>query len=112
MSRLPAIENPHRKPYPSDLSDAEWLILKPLLPTPKGFGHPVEVDLREILNAIFYVQRTGCQLEMLPHDLPPYTTVYGYFQKWQRKGFNNHYCKPVIYLPDIYNLRNFYEVFL
>lgn len=86
MSRLPAIENPYRKPYPSDLSDAEWLILKPLLPKPKGFGHPVEVDLREILNAIFYVQRTGCQWEMLPHDFPPYTTVYGYFQKWQRKG--------------------------
>ena len=86
MSRLPAIENPHRKPYPSDLSDAEWLILKPLLPTPKGFGHPQTVDLREVLNAIFYVQRTGCQWEMLPHDLPPYTTVYGYFQKWQRKG--------------------------
>jgi putative transposase len=86
MSRLPEIKNPHRQPYPSDLSDAEWLILKPLLPTPKGFGHPQEVDLREILNAIFYVQRTGCQWEMLPHDLPPYTTVYGYFQKWQRKG--------------------------
>lgn len=50
MSRLPTIENPYRKPYPSDLSDAEWLILKPLLPTPKGFGHPVEVDLREILR--------------------------------------------------------------
>lgn len=79
MSRLPAIENPHRKPYPGDLSDAEWLIIKPLLPAPKGFGHPVEVDLREILNAIFYVQRTGCQWKMLPHDLPPYTTVYGYF---------------------------------
>lgn len=47
---------------------------------------PVEVDFREVLNAIFYVQRTGCQWEMLPHDLPPYTTVYGYFQKWQRKG--------------------------
>ncbi len=86
MSSLPEIENPHRKAYPSDLSDAEWLILKPLLPTPKGFGHPVEVNLREILNAIFYVQRTGCQWEMLPHDLPPYTTVYGYFKKWQRKG--------------------------
>ena len=58
MSRLPVIENPHRKPYPSFFSDAEWLILKPLLPKPKGFGHPVEVDLREILNAIFYMQRT------------------------------------------------------
>lgn len=86
MSRLPAIANPRRKPYPSDLSDAEWEILKPLLPLPKGFGHPREVDFREILNGIFYVQRTGCQWEMLPHDLPPYSTVYGYFEKWQRKG--------------------------
>ena len=86
MSRLPTIANPQRQPYPSDLSDAEWEILKPLLPLPKGFGHPVEVDLREILNGIFYVQRTGCQWEMLPHDLPPYSTVYGYFEKWQRQG--------------------------
>ncbi len=86
MSRLPEIANFHRKPYPSDLSDAEWEILKSLLPSPKGFGHPVEVDFREVLNGIFYVQRTGGQWEMLPHDLPPYTTVYGYFQKWQRKG--------------------------
>jgi putative transposase len=86
MSRLPEIANPQRKPYPSDLSDAEWEILKPLLPTPKGFGHPIEVNFREILNGIFYVQRSGCQWEMLPHDLPAYTTVYGYFQRWQRKG--------------------------
>lgn len=86
MTRLPEIANPKRKPYPSDLSDVEWEVLKPLVPAPKGFGHPVEVKFREILNAIFYVQRTGCQWEMLPHDLPPYTTVYGYFQKWQRKG--------------------------
>jgi putative transposase len=86
MSRLPEIANPHRQAYPSDLSDAEWEILKPLLPQPKGFGHPVEVDFREILNGIFYVQRTGCQWEMMPHDLPPYSTVYSYFKKWQRKG--------------------------
>jgi putative transposase len=86
MTRLPEIANPTRQPYPSDLSDAEWDILKPLLPKPKGFGHPVEVDFREILNGIFYVQRTGCQWEMMPHDLPPYSTVYSYFRKWQRKG--------------------------
>jgi putative transposase len=90
MSRLPTIAAPQRKPYPSDLSDEEWTILKPLLPQPKGFGHPVEVDFREILNGIFYVHRSGCQWEMLPHDLPPYTTVYGYFQKWQRKGIWQH----------------------
>jgi len=86
MSRLPEIADPNRKIYPSDLSDREWGLIEPLLPKAKGFGHPREVDLREILNAIFYVQRTGCQWEMLPHDLPPYTTVYGYFQKWQRRG--------------------------
>ncbi|HEY9663712.1 MAG TPA: IS5 family transposase, partial [Allocoleopsis sp.] len=86
MTRLPDVANPTRKPYPSDLSDAEWKILRQVLPQPKGFGHPVEVDFREILNGIFYVQRTGCQWEMMPHDLPPYSTVYRYFQKWQRKG--------------------------
>lgn len=86
MTRLPEITNPTRKPYPSDLSDAEWEILQKLIPQPKGFGHPVEVDFREILNGIFYVQRSGCQWEMLPYDLPPYSTVYRYFQKWQRKG--------------------------
>jgi putative transposase len=86
MTPLPEIAHRVRQPYPSDLSDAEWEILKPLIPTPKGFGRPVEVDFREILNGIFYVQRTGCQWEMMPHDLPPYTTVYGYFQKWQRRG--------------------------
>ena len=86
MSRLPKIANPHRRAYPSDLSDAEWQVLAPLLPKPKGFGRPRRVNLREILNAIFYVQRTGCQWEMLPHDLPPHQTAYNYFQKWQRKG--------------------------
>ena len=68
-TRLPEIANPTRQPYPSDLSDAEWEILKPALPKPFGFGHPVEVDFREILNGIFYVQRTGCQWEMMPKDV-------------------------------------------
>ena len=86
MSRLPEIANPHRQAYPSDLSDAEWKVLEPLLPKPKGFGRPRTVDLREILNAIFYVQRTGCQWEMLPHDFPPHDTAYKYFQKWRRQG--------------------------
>lgn len=86
MSRLPHVAHPQRQPYPSDLSDAEWQTIEPLLPKPKGFGHPRTVDLREIINAIFYVLRTGCQWEMLPHDFPPYTTVYGYFRKWHRRG--------------------------
>lgn len=55
MSSLPEIANPQRQPYPSDVSDTEWKVIKPLLPTPKGFGRPRTVDLREILNGIFYV---------------------------------------------------------
>ncbi|WP_367142276.1 transposase [Moorena sp. SIO1F2] len=79
---------PHRRESQilRDLSDTEWEVLKPLLPEPIGFGHPRTVDLTEILNGVFYVHWTCCQWEMLPHDLPPYTTVYGYFQKWQRRG--------------------------
>jgi putative transposase len=61
-------------------------VIEPKLPAPKGFGHPREMDLGEILNAIFYGQRRGYQWEMLPHDFPPHQTVYKYFLKWQRKG--------------------------
>jgi putative transposase len=68
------------------MSDEEWKIIESKLPAPKGFGRPREVDLREIINAIFYVQRTGCQWEMFPHDFPLHQTVYKYFHKWQRKG--------------------------
>lgn len=63
MTRLPEIANPVRKPYPSDLSDAEWQVLKPLLPQPKGFGHPMEVDFREILNGIFGVAQRANDLD-------------------------------------------------
>ncbi|MGQ9869973.1 IS5 family transposase [Leptodesmis sp.] len=86
MSQLLTVANPTRKLYPSDMSDAEWALIEPKLPAPKGFGHPREVDLREILNAIFYVQRSGYPWEMLPHDFPPHSTVYKYFCKWQRRG--------------------------
>ena len=86
MSRLPGVANPTRKLYSRYVSDAEWVVIKPKLPLPQDFGHPREVDLREILNAIFYGQRTGCQWEMLPHDFPPHQTVYKYFRKWQRQG--------------------------
>jgi putative transposase len=86
MSKLPEIKNAKRQAYPSDLSDQEWEIIEELLPEPKGFGRPRTVDLREIVNAIFYVQRSGCQWEMLPHDFPHYGTVYKYFAKWQKRG--------------------------
>jgi len=75
-----------RKPYPSDLSDPEWERLKPLLPAPKARGRKRQVDLREIVNAIFYIVRTGCQWDYLPHDFPPADTVYGYFRQWTNDG--------------------------
>ena len=75
-----------RKPYPSDLSDAEWNYVEPHLPIPKGHGRPRTHDLREILNAVFYLLRSGCQWRMLPHDFPRWPTVYHYFRKWRIDG--------------------------
>jgi len=76
----------NRKPYPTDLNDAEWAILEPLLPEVKPGGRPRSVEMREILNAIFYRERTGCAWEMLPHDFPPSKTVYDYFNQWSKDG--------------------------
>ena len=71
---------PPRKSYSSDLTDEQWSLLDPLLPPPhEDLGRPREVDFREIINAILYLNRTGCQWDMLPHDLPPKSTTYGYF---------------------------------
>ena len=76
-----------RKAYPSDVNDAHWRIIKPLLPSSKTIGRPREVELREIINGIFYVLHEGCTWRALPHDLPPWQTVYNYFRHWQRLGF-------------------------
>ena len=76
----------NRKPYPTDLSDAQWEMAGPLLPAAKPGGRPRSVDLREILNAIFYRERSGCSWEMLPHDFPPAKTVYEYFNQWSQDG--------------------------
>src|SRR4051794_37178153 len=75
-----------RKPYPSDLSDEQWAILEPLLPAPVKAGAPRKTDLREVLNAIFYVLSTGCAWSALPHDFPPEGTVRDYFHQWRRNG--------------------------
>ncbi len=75
-----------RKPYPSDLTDEQWAKLKPHLPPPKSRGSPRRVNLREIINALLYLSRTGCQWRMLPHDLPPWEKVYYYFSQWRDDG--------------------------
>ena len=73
-------------PYPSDLSDAEWALLEPLLPPPKHTGRKRKYDLREIADAIFYLLRSGCTWRMLPRDLPPWQVVYWHFARWRDTG--------------------------
>src|SRR5919199_5287851 len=75
-----------RKPYTTDLSDAQWEYIEPHLPTPKGHGRPRTHSLREILNAVFYLLKSGCQWRLLPHDFPRWSTVYHYFRKWGIDG--------------------------
>jgi putative transposase len=78
---------PPRKTYPSDLTDEQWALLEPLVPNEEAkTGRPREVDYREVINAILYLNRSGCQWDMLPHDLPPKSTVYDYFAKWRDNG--------------------------
>jgi putative transposase len=74
-----------RKPYPSDLTDEQWAIVEPLIPVPT-VGRPRETDMREVLNAILYLNRSGCQWDMLPHDLPPKSTVFDHFAQWRDDG--------------------------
>jgi len=75
-----------RRDYPSDVSNAEWKILEPLIPPAKEGGRPRTTDMREVLNAMFYVDRTGCQWRALPHDFPPWSTVWSYFRIWRNDG--------------------------
>ena len=75
-----------RKAYQSDLSDAEWSCLEPHLPLPKAAGRPKLHSAREILDAIFYLVRGGCAWRLLPHDFPPWKTVYRYFRFWRLDG--------------------------
>src|SRR5436305_109028 len=75
-----------RRVYEDDLTDAQWAILLPLLPHAPGGGRPRTTDLREVLNAILHLLRTGCAWKDLPHDFPPAGTVYDYFKAWRRDG--------------------------
>src|SRR5215475_9849378 len=72
--------------YPSDLSDTEWRIINRLLPGSKPGGRPRTTDLRSVVNAIFYVLRSGCAWRMLPQDFPPFPTVYMYFKRGEMMG--------------------------
>lgn len=75
-----------RRSYSTDLSDREWALVAPLVPAPKPGGRPCRWERREIVNAIFYVVRSGGAWRLLPHDLPPWQTVYHYFRRWRLDG--------------------------
>ena len=76
-----------RRPrYSTDCTDAEWGVIKELVPAPKAGGRPIRYPRREIVNGIRYVLRTGCAWRLLPHDLPPGPLVYHYFRTWRRDG--------------------------
>lgn len=76
----------NRKPYPTDLQDSEWAALEPEMPKANRRGRPRKHSQREIVNAIFYVVKNGGVWAALPHDFPPYKTVYGYFRIWCLSG--------------------------
>ena len=78
--------NQPRKVYPTDLDDNEWHTISPLMPKPAKTGRPRKHTWREILNAIFYATKNGCLWRALPHDFPPWRTVYRYFRKWRIDG--------------------------
>ena len=72
--------------YPSDVTDKKWDKIKGFFEQKRVFGRPLRHDRRTIVNAIFYITRSGCQWRMLPKDFPPWEVVYYYFQKWNREG--------------------------
>jgi len=76
----------NRQSYPSDVTDKEWSLIEPMLPPAKPGGRHRKVELREIVDGIFYVSRSGCAWRMLPHDFPPWSTVYHYYRHWRLDG--------------------------
>ena len=80
----------HGLRYPSDLTDAEWALVEPMIPPARHGGRPRDVNVREVLNAIFYVLSTGCQWKALPKDLPPKSTAHYYLMLWDWDGTLDH----------------------
>jgi transposase len=84
MRKPPVI--PPRRPYATDLTEAEWQLLVPLIPAPKPGGRQPLHDRRELVNAMAYWLRAGCAWRLLPHDLPPWQAVYHHFRSWRQQG--------------------------
>jgi putative transposase len=80
-----ATASPRRR-YPTDLTDQQWALLAPLIPLPKPGGRPAVHDRRELVDAMLYLVRSGCAWRLLPHDFPPWQTVYHYWRLWRQQG--------------------------
>src|SRR5262249_35148424 len=72
--------------YPTDTTDAQWEIIRAVIPRRRGPGAPTKVNLRRIVDGIFYISRSGCQWRMLPREFGPWETVYYYLHKWKKDG--------------------------
>ena len=75
-----------RRRYPSDLTDAQWALIEPMIPPPLEGGRPRTVDMREVINGILYLNRTGCAWRLLPHEFPPWGTVHYYYRRFRIDG--------------------------
>lgn len=75
-----------RESYPSDLTDEQWQIIEPLIPPAGSGGRSREHEIRNVVDGLFYVLRSGCSWRMMPHDFPPWQTVYTYFRNWSQDG--------------------------
>jgi transposase len=85
VTRKPPVIPPRHR-YATDLTDREWALLAPMIPAPKPGGRPATHDRRELVNAMLYWLRAGCAWRLLPHDFPPWQTVYHYWRAWHRQG--------------------------
>ncbi len=75
-----------RKGYSTDLTDAQWALIESLIPAAQAGGRPRSVDLREVVNAVLYLLRTGCSWRLLPNDVPAWGTVHYYYRRWRLDG--------------------------
>ena len=83
---MPRKKSPARRRYDTDLTDAQWEVLAPLIPDARSGGRPRKATSRELVDAILYFLRAGVAWRLLPHDLPPWQTIYYYLRRWQREG--------------------------
>ena len=93
---MPSKKTPVRRRYDTDLTDAQWEVLSLLIPEARSGGRPRKAASRELVNAILYFLRAGVAWRLLPHDFPPWQTVYYYLRRWQREGVWEHVHQTLV----------------